>query len=159
MFGVMKFQMILTSQSKMWGEIMSKSEVFDDFVDDYRATIKDSGERTEFETGAVRDMVKGKGLMVVMPFEALLRLSRHYEAGAEKYGRWNYDKGIPVSSLADSALRHLTKYLAGCDDEDHLSACAFNVLGAMQMENTKPELMDIPKREGKKTFNYFEGRV
>lgn len=137
---------------------MSKSEVFD-FVDDYRATIKDSGERTEFETGAVRDMVKGKGLMVVMPFEALLRLSMHYEAGAEKYGRWNYDKGIPVSSLADSALRHLTKYLAGCDDEDHLSACAFNVLGAMQMENTKPELIDIPKREGKKTFNYFEGRV
>ena len=121
------------------------------------AKIKDSGERTEFDTGAMRDMSRGKGLMVVLPAEAILRLSKHYEAGAEKYGRWNYDKGIPVSSFVDSALRHLMKYIAGCDDEDHLAACAFNVLGAMQMENTKAELIDIPKREGKNTFNYFGG--
>lgn len=118
--------------------------------------IKDSGERREFNTGAVRDMSEGKGDMVSIPWEAILRLSKHYENGAKKYERWNFRKGIPLSSFIDSACRHLAKYQCGCDDEDHLSAAAFNVLGAMLMENTKPEMIDLPLREGKKTFNYFE---
>ena len=66
--------------------------------------IKDSGERTEFESGAVRDMHEGKGDMASLPNAAILRLSKHYENGAKKYGRWNYTKGIPVSSFIDSAL-------------------------------------------------------
>lgn len=118
-------------------------------------TIKDSGERTHFETGAQRDMHAGKGDMASLPWEALLRLSRHYEAGAQKYERWNFRKGIPVSSFIDSACRHLAKYQCGCDDEDHLAAVAFNVLGAMLMENTRPEMQDLPMRDGRKTFNYF----
>ena len=117
--------------------------------------IKDSGERTEFSTGAVRDMHGNKGDMVSLPWESLLRLSRHYEAGAKKYKRWNYRLGIPVSSLIDSACRHLAKYLCGCDDEDHLSAAAFNILGAMLMEETMPETVDLPLREGKNRFQYF----
>lgn len=116
--------------------------------------IKDSGERTEFETGAVRDMSTGKGDMISMPAEALLRLSRHYENGALKYGRFNYLKGIPVSSFIDSALRHILKYRAGYDDEDHLAAAAFNVLGAMEMELNHKEMIDLPWREGKETFDY-----
>lgn len=124
------------------------------------AAIKDSGERTEFSSGAVRDMHEGKGDMASVPWEAILRLSKHYEAGAKKYDRWNFRKGIPVSSFIDSACRHLAKYQCGCDDEDHLAAAAFNVLGAMLMENTKPEMLDLPLREGKKTFDYFaEGRT
>lgn len=117
--------------------------------------IKDSGERREFSSGAVRDMHDGKGDMVSIPWESILRLSRHYEAGAKKYVRWNYRKGIPVSSFIDSAVRHLAKYQCGEDDEDHLSAAAFNVLGAMLMENTMPEMQDLPMRKGKNTFDYF----
>ena len=101
--------------------------------------ILDSGERTEFESGAVRDMHEGKGDMASIPWESVLRLSRHYENGAKKYQRWNFRKGIPVSSFIDSACRHLAKYQCGMDDEDHLAAAAFNVLGAMLMENTMPE--------------------
>ena len=119
-----------------------------------KAEIKDSGERTTFETGAVRDMHEGKGDMVSLPNSAILRLSKHYESGAKKYGRWNYTKGIPVSSFLDSALRHIFKYLDGWDDEDHMSAAAFNILGAMEMEAKHKELIDIPNREGKKTFDY-----
>lgn len=119
--------------------------------------IKDSGERREFETGAVRDMSEGKGLMVVMPASALLRLSLHYEHGAKKYGKFNWQKGIPVSSFMDSALRHIMKYLDGWDDEDHLAAAAFNILGAMEMEAHKPAMQDIPAREGAKSFNYKQG--
>ena len=69
--------------------------------------IKDSGTRREFSTGAVRDMQEGKGDMVSIPWEAILRLSRHYEAGAKKYQRFNYRKGINLSSYIDSACRHL----------------------------------------------------
>ena len=116
--------------------------------------LKDSGTRREFESGAVRDMAEGKGDMVALPNAAILRLSKHYETGAIKYGRWNYTKGIPVSSFLDSALRHLFKYLDGWDDEDHLSAAAFNVLGAMEMEAHHKELIDLPNREGRKCFDY-----
>ena len=118
--------------------------------------IKDSGERTVFPTGSVRDMHEGKGDMVSIPWESILRLSKHYENGAKKYQRWNFRKGIPISSFIDSACRHLAKYQCGMDDEDHLSAAAFNVLGAMLMENTMPEMNDLPLRKGKKTFDYFE---
>ena len=118
--------------------------------------ILDSGERTQFSTGAQRDMSENKGDMVSIPWESILRLSRHYEEGAKKYRRWNFRQGIPMSSYLDSALRHLAKYMSGCDDEDHLSAAVFNVLGAMLVEQQTPELIDIPMRLGKRSYVYFK---
>lgn len=44
--------------------------------------IKDSGERTEFGTGAVRDMHSGKGRMDLLPWEALVEVSKHCEERA-----------------------------------------------------------------------------
>lgn len=116
--------------------------------------IKDSGERTTFETGAVRDLHAGKGDMLSLPAKALLRLSLLYEEGAKKYGRFNYLKGIPLSSFIDSAQRHLMKYVAGWDDEDHLAAAAFNILGALQMEEERPDMCDLEWRKDKKEFHY-----
>lgn len=142
-----------------WTEVFEKALKEDGMVGNHASTIKDSGERTTFSTGAERDMHKGKGDMASIPWEAILRLSKHYENGAAKYKRWNFRKGIPVSSFIDSACRHLAKYQCGCDDEDHLAAAAFNVLGAMLMENTMPEMQDLPLREGKNTFGYFETTV
>ena len=123
------------------------------------STILDSGDRTEFQTGAVRDLHEGKGDMVSIPWEAILRLSKHYENGAKKYTRFNYRKGINLSSYIDSACRHLAKYQCGCDDEDHLAAAAFNVLGAMLVEEIQPELIDLPLREGKRRYCYFQGEA
>lgn len=108
-----------------------------------------------FSTGAQRDLGEHKGDMVSIPWESILRLSRHYEDGAKKYNRWNFRQGIPMSSYLDSALRHLAKYMCGCDDEDHLSAAVFNILGAMLVEQSTPELIDIPMRLGRKRFTYF----
>lgn len=116
--------------------------------------LKDSGTRREFKTGAVRDIAEGKGDMFSLPPAALLRLSRHYELGAKKYCRLNYMKGIPVSSFMDSALRHIFKYLDGWDDEDHLSAAAFNILGAIQMEERNPGMNDVEARQDKNAFHY-----
>ena len=108
--------------------------------------ILDSGERTVFPTGGVRDMHKGKGRMDLLPWAAIMEVSKHCEAGALKYGEHNVDKGIPTHSLLDSAIRHAAKYLDGWTDEPHLVAAAWNLLWAIQMEIKHPELMDIPAR-------------
>lgn len=94
--------------------------------------------------------------MASIPWESILRVSKHYEAGAEKYRRWNFRQGIPMSSYLDSAMRHLAKYMCGCDKEDHLSAACFNILGAMLVEQNTPELIDLPMRMGRKTYPYFD---
>ena len=133
-----------------------KTYTLDEKIPPITVRIKDSGERTEFSTGAVRDMSEGKGDMASIPWEAILRLSKHYENGAKKYNRWNFRKGINLSSYIDSACRHLAKYQCGCDDEDHLAAAAFNILGAMLVEEIQPELIDLPLREGKNRFCYFD---
>lgn len=109
--------------------------------------IQDSGDRRKFETGAVRDMQNGKGRMDLLPACAIIRLSKHFEEGAKKYSDRNWEKGIPIHSFIDSALRHLMKYLDGQTDEDHLCAAAWNCICAMWTEEKKPELQDIPARK------------
>ena len=108
--------------------------------------IKDSGERTEFGTGAVRDMHEGKGRFDLLPMCVLMRLARHYEAGSLKYGDRNWEKGIPCHSYADSAMRHIVKYMDGWKDEDHLIAAIWNLCGLAWTEEKRPDLMDIPAR-------------
>lgn len=104
--------------------------------------IKDSGDRTEFETGAKRDMHAGKGRMDLLPWYGIMEVSKHCEEGAMKYGEHNVDKGIPLHSLLDSASRHLAKYMVGMDDEDHLRAACWNLLWALNQRTTHPELDD-----------------
>lgn len=105
--------------------------------------IKDSGNRRQFDSGAVRDMEEGKGRCDLLPAAAILRLARHFEAGAKKYGDRNWEKGIPVHSFIDSAIRHLMKYMDGWTDEDHLCAATWNCACAMWTEEKHPELSDI----------------
>lgn len=109
--------------------------------------IKDSGERTEFETGAVRDMHIGKGRMDLLPWHAIIEVSKHCENGALKYGEHNVDKGIPMSSLIDSGLRHTAKFVIGMEDEPHLTAACWNLLWALEMKLTKPDMVDVPYKE------------
>ena len=111
--------------------------------------IKDSGDRTEFETGAKRDMHAGKGRMDLLPWYGIMEVSKHCEEGALKYGEHNVDKGIPLHSLLDSASRHLAKYMVGMDDEDHLRAACWNLLWALNQRVTHPELDDRWKPEEK----------
>ena len=107
-------------------------------------TIKDSGARRTFYTGATRDIQEGKGRMDLLPWSAIMEVSKHCEAGALKYGEHNVDKGLPTHSFVDSAFRHLAKYVDGWEDEPHLIAAAWNLLYAIQMDIKHPELCDIP---------------
>jgi len=106
--------------------------------------IKDSGDRTAFSTGAVRDLHTGKGRMDLLPWNAIMEVSKHCEAGALKYGEHNVDKGIPVHSLIDSGIRHIVKFWLGWDDEPHLTAACWNILWALEMMLVKPEMDDRP---------------
>lgn len=106
--------------------------------------ILDSGDRTEFDTGAVRDLREGKGRMDLLPWAAIMEVSKHCENGARKYGEHNVDLGMPTSSLCDSAARHLAKYLDGWTDEPHLLAAVWNLLWAVQMELKHPEQVNTP---------------
>ena len=107
--------------------------------------IKDSGDRTMFPSGAVRDLHgEDKGRMDLLPWAAIIEVSKHCEEGAKKYGEHNVDKGIPTHSLCDSAGRHLAKYLDGQTDENHLVAAAWNLLWAVQMVIKNPECVDTP---------------
>ncbi len=94
--------------------------------------LKDSGSRTEFTTGAVRDTAEGKGRMDLLPFNALLELAKLYEAGCQKYGERNWEQGIPITRYIDSALRHLSKVMIGETDEPHLVQAAWNIMGAIE---------------------------
>lgn len=96
--------------------------------------VNDSGERQEFETGAVRDTQKGKGRYDLISPIALEALAKHYENGAVKYGDNNWTKGIPLARFLDSALRHLIKYSAGDRSEDHIMACAWNCFNLKHTE-------------------------
>lgn len=108
--------------------------------------LKDSGDRREFGTGAVRDMGQGKGRYDLIPWEAIHELALHCEAGALKYGERNCEKGIPLHSLIDSAFRHLSAYMQGKTDEPHLRAAFWNIAFAIWTETRKPEMQDIPAR-------------
>ena len=116
--------------------------------------IKDSGNRTQFQTGAVRDMHQGKGRCDLLPPNALLRLARHFETGSLKYGDRNWELGIPCHSFADSGMRHLLKYMAGNTDEDHLIAAIWNLTCLAETEELRPEMQDIPSR-----LNYGSEKV
>ncbi len=108
--------------------------------------IKDSGNRPQFSTGAVRDFHEGKGRYDLIPWDAIHELAIHCEQGAKKYGERNCEKGIPMHSLIDSAIRHLSCYLRGMDDEPHLRAALWNVAFAIWMEKNRPDMQDIPIR-------------
>ena len=138
--------------------------------------IKDSGERREFETGAVRDIQEGKGRCDLLPLRqvarmlnngiqydsviehiwdyqnsgdtehlrraievatvrfkwsipyAMLEVAKHFEAGCQKYGERNWEKGIPEHCYIDSAVRHYLKWLDGMTDEPHDRAVIWNLI-------------------------------
>ena len=105
-------------------------------------------------------MAEGKGRFDLMPWAALMEVSKHCENGAKKYGEHNVDKGLPTSSFMDSAVRHLAKHIDGWTDEPHLIAAAWNILWAIQTEIKHPELNNVPwkepKEQPKKKHKWFK---
>jgi len=117
--------------------------------------IKDSGKREGFQSGSVRDTRRGKGRFDLLPPYALFRVAKHFEEGAIKYNERNWEQGQPLSRYLDSAIRHAFEFLAGMRDEDHASACIWNMMSLIETEKriidgTLPkELNDLPEQKTK----------
>jgi hypothetical protein len=79
----------------------------------------------------------------------LLEVSKHFEAGANKYAERNWEKGIPLHCYIDSAVRHYLKWLRGDTDERHDRAFVWNILCAIWTHLNKPEMIDLPFKESK----------
>lgn len=108
----------------------------------------------KFQTGAVRD-TGGKGRFDLLPWSAIWRVAKHMEdavapdpeTGVPHYAERNWECGLPMHSMIDSAFRHLAKYMMGMTDEDHLCAAATNLLMAMWTEDNVSGAQDIPTRK------------
>jgi len=125
-----------TPNSKEAGSVMIKDTEFrmskEEILYDKGPVEKlpDSGERTQFFTGAVRDAATGKGCPSMVPPECLRRVWRHYEKGSIKYGDstgdLNYKKGISLSRMLEGIMRHANSAAEGDESEDHLAAVVWN---------------------------------
>lgn len=130
-------------------------EVIKDAQETLKSTdylIKDSGQRRDFGTGAVRDMAVGKGRFDLLPWAVIRALAIHYEKGCQKYGDRNWEDGIPIHSFLDSAIRHASQVVDGQNDENHLIAAIWNLVCAYQtilwiQEGKRPvKLYDLPRK-------------
>ncbi len=126
----------------------------DEFIEpEPSSVLPDSGARTEFDTGAVRDAMSGKGMPSLVPPAAIRSLARRFEDGATKYGRDNWLKGIPLSRYQDAIIRHTLAAAEGQDDEDHLGAVLWNAAAWIETERRiesqllPDSLDDLPYRE------------
>lgn len=104
---------------------------------------KDTGERTTFDSGAVRQPTTGKGRFVLLSPFAMTRVALVAEKGEVKYtnGR-NWEKGMPFSRIIDSAERHIQQYKMGLEDEDHLAQAAWNLLAILHYEELGMDYLD-----------------
>jgi len=94
--------------------------------------IKDSGQRREFPTGAVRDVTHDKGRYDLLPPRAMRELAIHFQQGAVKYQDRNWEKGMYLGVFMDSMLRHAFKVLGGEHDERHDRAMAWNAVAFLE---------------------------
>jgi len=82
------------------------------------------------------------------PYFMFLEVAKQYEEGAKKYAERNWEKGQPLHVYIDSGVRHYLKFKAGSTDEPHLRAFVWNILGAIWTHIKKPEMIDLPFKEG-----------
>lgn len=112
--------------------------------------IKDSGERTKFESGMVRDVTTDKtNVALVFDGPMFWRWAVHLSKGAVKYAKRNWMKANGEAELErfkESASRHFMQWYRGDVDEDHAAAVLFNINGAeyvkdrLKIEKPTPEV-------------------
>ena len=100
-------------------------------------------------TSYLRDALTSSGVYND-PYTMFLEVSKHFEAGAKKYGEYNWQKGIPVHCYIDSAVRHYLKYLRGDNDEPHDRAFVWNIICCIWTCEHKPELNDCKEKQNDK---------
>ena len=105
----------------------------------------------EFDSGAKRQAGVAGQRKFPARFElispiGLQRLAETYGEGAIKYGEHNWEKGIDTQNLLQHTIAHIYEYLKGDKSEDHLAHAAWGLFAVMHMEETKPDMQNIPTR-------------
>lgn len=98
--------------------------------------------RREYDTGAVRSGDCEQTRYDLISPIGLERLAQTYAEGAEKFGAFNWENGMPVNDLLNHAIAHIYKFLRGDRVEDHLAHAAWNLLGAIHSMELWPHLND-----------------
>lgn len=96
---------------------------------------------TQFSTGAVRSADKAGVMYHLITPIGLRRIAETYKEGYDKYGAFNWERGMPIGDILNHAIAHIYTYLEGKEtNEDDLAHAAWNLLAAMHMEETHPNL-------------------
>lgn len=90
---------------------------------------------------------EGKPRWGLVPQSALLPLVRVLEHGAQRYGAWNFTKGLSITEICESLKRHLDAFMEGQDtDSDsglhHVGHIQANALFLSWMLQHRPEMDD-----------------
>jgi hypothetical protein len=104
-------------------------------------------ELTEFHNQSGKRYDAGKLRYDLIPPECLEALAFVYTIGAEKYGDWNWSKGLPFGKTLAAMERHIQAWRKGetFDQEDgqhHLGSVAWGAFALMWMEIHRPEFDD-----------------
>ena len=93
----------------------------------------------QYSTGAQRDSRTGKGAFHWMPWDAVWLVSNIYEKGNKGRSKTgdgndrNWENGMPLIDLLQSALNHITAHIAGDRSEAHISQAIWNLLNYLQI--------------------------
>lgn len=84
----------------------------------------------------------GKPRFDLLPWPALAACQRVFEHGGRKYAAWNYARGMAWLRLWNAAMRHLTAWALGEDNdpetgESHLTHAACSVLMLLTLVTLK----------------------
>ena len=101
-----------------------KEEIVNE-VDDFTKALLERDKLTPLDVEGVQQALRynqGKLEWSLVDFDSLEGLVRVLEYGAHKYARNNWKKGMPVTQVSESLMRHLFAFLRG-EDVDPESGC------------------------------------
>jgi len=107
------------------------------------AELSADGKTIEFACGAKRSADRvGVRYDLLSPI-ALARYAAACAEGAQKYGDFNCEKGMPAGEMLNHAVAHIYAYLAGDRSEDHLGHAMWNIASAIHGEVCWPEANEL----------------
>jgi hypothetical protein len=114
---------------------------------------------TEAKGGKKFDI--GKPDLSLIPLPALIEEAKGFMLGESKYGRYNYTEGMEASRLVAAALRHITIWMEGEDNDQesgashlgHARCCLAMLIHTQQLGTLKDNRRT--KREGESNGQTF----
>ena len=101
------------------------------------------GDTVRFASGAVRSADRATVRYDLISPIGLAAWAAACAEGAQKYGDYNWERGMPTAELLNHAVAHIYAYLSGDRSEDHLGHALWNVGGAIHAEVCWPELSEM----------------